>query len=149
MRSSQVCTPVHHLPAWLGAPSINFLSRKLIFSSCEKQKEEKRVNAEQSGSWGRKLLPQPKEVAAISPGQASLAGMPPGRPYAVPETWAGRRQGAFPAEHRCAIAHAMSKPCSCCSPFPPPPQYVWGFFFPKMFSEAWHHAQARESTTHR
>lgn len=147
MRSGQVCTPVHHLPAWLGAPSINFLSRKLIFSSCEKQKEEKCVNAEQSGSWGRKLLPRPKEVAAISPGQASLAGMPPGCPYAVPEIRAGRRQGAFPTCYCTGNEQTLRLPF----PLPAPPQYVWGFFFPpppKIFSEAQHRAQARESTTH-
>lgn len=50
VRSSQVCTPGHHPPACLGALGTNFLSRKLTFSSCEKQKEEKCVNTEKSRS---------------------------------------------------------------------------------------------------
>lgn len=49
-RSRQVSTPVHHLAGCLGALSINFLSRKLIFSSCRKQKEEQCVKAEENGS---------------------------------------------------------------------------------------------------
>lgn len=142
VRSGQVCTPVHYLPARRGAPSVNFLSRKLIFSSCEKQKEEKHVNAEKSGSWGRKLLPQLKEVAAVSSEQASPVGTSPGHPSAVPRTRAWQRRAAFPAKHRHTIALAMRKPCSCHSP--PHPKY---FFFAEMFSEARRRAQARESTT--
>ena len=144
MRSGQVCTPVHHLPARLRALSVNFLSRKLTFSSCKKQKEEKCVNIEKSGSSGRKLLPQPKEVATVSPGQASPQGVFPGRPYTVPQTWARRRRAAFPTKHQCAIALARSKPCSCHFS---PPQKI-SFSVAKMFSEALHHAQAGETMTH-
>lgn len=74
------------------------------------------MNAEKSRACGRKLLPQLKEAAAVSPGKAALAGTPPGRPSAVPQTRARRRRAVFPAEHRCAVTLTMSKPCSCHSP---------------------------------
>lgn len=75
-RSSQVCTPGHHPPARLGALGSNFLSRKLIFSSCEKQKEEKHVNAEKSRSGRGSSCPSRGKSLPLPQGGHRSPGWP-------------------------------------------------------------------------
>lgn len=99
-RGPSVHTAAHHPPARLGAPGGRFLRRKLTFSSCEKQKEEKRVNAEKSGCWGRKLLPRLKEVAV---GIVVGTGSPPRPgPADVTSRWPG------PPEPKGVLSHQLT-----------------------------------------
>lgn len=96
------------------------------------------------GRGGKKVLPQLKELAAISPGWASLTGKSPGRPYAMLQTGHDKEEGSFPTQ--ALICYRPHNEQTLLLPFPTshPPVIIFFFFFPEMFSEA----QARESTTH-
>lgn len=99
---------------------------------------EKRVQ----GGGGKQLLPQLKELAAISPGWASLTGMSPSCPYAMPQTGHNKEEGGFPT--RASICYRPHNEQTLLLPFPTShPPIIFFFFFAKMFSEA----QAGESTT--
>lgn len=113
---------------------------------CERR--EKRVQ----GGGGKKLLPQLKELAAISPGWASLTGMSPSCPYAMPQTGHNKEEGGFPT--RASICYRPHNEQTLLLPFPTshPPIIFFFFFCQNVFrgtSRGEHNPRMAASTTER
>lgn len=81
------------------------------------------------GRGGKKVLPQLKELAAISPGWASLTGKSPGRPYAMPQTGHDKEEGSFPTQ--ALICYRPHNEQTLLLPFPTSHPPVIFFFFPQ------------------
>lgn len=117
VRSSQVCTPEHHPPAHLRALGTNFLSRKLIFSSCEKQKEEKRVNTETSGSGRGSSCPSKEKSLPFPRGGHHSPGWPQTQ---------HSQEGQLSQPSINTLLQTNNKLCSChCSPHVFSPKLFW------------------------